>query len=380
MNGIGELINQYSATIFVYFVVICSASIFAALSYRKNNTGNYVWRRIWFILSFITLLLFLGLANCGEDYYSYNRIFDNCFDWGNPHTLRIERGYLLFNMAVKCISSSFKFFHFIWAFVILVLIYSTIAKYKDVIRPGWTILGYTSIFMIQGLDLMRMYFAIAIIFWGIRFVIQDKKIKYLLVVIAAFFVHRSALCVLVPYAMWVMFSRKEKYTLKIILTAMMYGVIYALRNVLFSEMLFGYQYGGSTSGQIGSAQIVYAFPIMLVFLYYRIYKKEYIKDPIVSNLMIFYLSSIVFALMSYSITTMGRVLFYFTYPYMVLPGYLMSNWSGSNRYRPWHKVSMHEIIGFCFILYYFFRAYMMIAYIETDGLQVYSNILGFFAN
>ena len=379
MSGIGELINNYSDTIIVYFFVICVASIFAALSYRKNNFGDYIWRKYWFILSFVVLLLFLGFANCGEDYYSYNRIFDNCFDWNYPHTLRIERGYLLFNMAVKCITSSFEFFHFVWAFAILSLIYSTIAKYKEVIRPGWTILGYTTIFMFQGLNLMRMYFAIAIIFWGIRFVIQDKKINYFFVIISAFFIHRSALCVLIPYAMWVMFSSKEKYIPKIIITLMMYGVFFILRNVLFSEFILGYQYKGITTGKIGSAQIVYAFPIILVFLYYRIVKKEYLLDPIVSNLMVFYLSSIVFALMSYYITTMGRVLFYFTYPYIVLPGYLMTNWSGSDEYRPWRIVSIHEIIGLCFILYYFFRAYMMISYIETDGLQVYSSILGFIA-
>lgn len=379
MSGIADLINQYRATIFVYFIVICSASLFAALSYRKSRSGKYVWRKYWFILSFVVLLLFLGLANCGEDYYSYNRIFDNCFNWKHQHTLRIERGYLLLNMAVKCVVNSFEVFHFVWALIVLLLIYSTIAKYKHIIRPGWAILGYTTIFMIQGLNLMRMYLAIAIIFWGIRYIIQEKKLKYLFVVLAAYLIHRSAVCVLVPYAMWVMFSKKEKYALKIILTIMMFAAFNVFRNVFVSEMIFGYQYQGSTSGQIGSIQIVYALPVLLVFLYYHVYKKNFLQDAIVSKLIIFYLSSIIFALMSYSITTMGRVLFYFTYAYMVLPGYLMSNCTRAKKYRPWYKVTMHEAIKLGFVLYYFFRAYMMIAYIETDGLQVYSNILGFLA-
>ena len=71
MSGIGELINQYSATIFVYFVVICIASISAALS--LGAIFNYPE---------LTPIGAVGLfsSNVGE---KINEYFKNKYRWVN---------------------------------------------------------------------------------------------------------------------------------------------------------------------------------------------------------------------------------------------------------------------------------------------------------
>ena len=377
MFGINELIISYKSTILLYFLVIVIASCFAALSYYKGSDGYYKWKWYWLFLSFLVLLFFLGFADCGADYYSYKRIFDHSFDWHYQHTDRIERGYLLINAIVKSVVDNYKVFHFIWALIMLTLVYSTIAKYRDIVKPGWSVLAYSSIFMIQSLDLMRMYLAVAIIFWGIRFFLQNKRIHYLIVILIAFFIHRSAICMLVPYVMWIMFSKGEKYFLKSVVTLIMYLAFYFSKDYLFQDAVLGYQYSGSTDGALGITQILYALPIFALILFFRYYKNDFENDNIVGGLSIFYFSSLIFSMMSYSITPMGRVLFYFTYPYILLPGYFLTNHRYAGANVPINILNIYKLIGFLLILYYLFRAYMMISYIELDGLEIYTNVFGF---
>lgn len=373
-----DIFIKYSDTIFFYFIIICTASISATLSYRYKN-GKYYYNKLWLIISFGILLCFLGFASVGTDYFQYSNIFDKSLQVSYWKTTRIEKGFLLFNSIIRIFTSNFEVFHFLWALVILLLIYSTIIKFRRIISPGWAILAYSSVFMFQSLDLMRMYLAIAIAFWGVRYIINKKYYAYAVVIVVASLIHKTALCLIIPFVIWRMFSKNEYYLSKTIVSFGVFIVVYFIRGFLFDGTFLGYSYKSHDSGEIGVIWIAYHLPILAIFIYYRFIKKKYINDDFVSIMFIFLCSSAVMWCLSYFIEGIGRATFYFTYPFIILPQYLINQHSrqitlGSKMVKHKNKRLGTKFISIAFIIYYIFRAYMMIGYLESDGLQIYRSI------
>lgn len=379
------MINEYASTIFLYIGIICVSSLFAKRAYRFDGKG-FVENRAFFIISLGILLLFLGFADVGTDYENYRIIFLKSTDISYWASTRIEKGYLFFNLIVRIFTSDFRVFHFVWAFVMLGLVFSTIWKYRFLINPGWAVLSYTTIFMFQSLDLMRMYLAIAVAFWGVRFYIEKKYYWYIGVIFAAFLIHKSALCLIVPYVIWMFTRNKGRYFLKIAITSMLLVGLYFMRSYIFDGNFLGYGYLARATGTLGMIWVIYHMPIAIL-LVPQLIKRE--KDDLLEMLFVYFCISIIFWILSYFVDAIGRATYYFTYPFIILPQYLMLK---SER-----NIALKEQDAFCvrkkwtltvnrvitrktfwkllFIIYYFFRAYMMLGYLVADGIESYSNII-----
>lgn len=371
-----EIIATYKNTVMFYAMMIAIISSTAFLSYRRDRLGRYVWRKHWFRISFVIAVLFLGLASCGADYTSYERIFNSSIDPSYWSETRMEIGFLVFNIICKLIFQEYWIYHIIWAIVMLSLIYSTISKYRRIINPGFSILAYSCIFMIQSLDLMRINLAIAIVFFGIRYLIEKKYLKYIVTIFVAFLFHKSALCMYIPLFVILLFKNRTRYITKSIVLIGGSLIIIAIRDFLFNGKFLGYQYL-SVDGSIGLAAFVYPAPIILTLLFVRNRNRKLLYDGFANSLITIFISSIAIHFISYFVNVFGRLMFYFTYQYMVLPYYLVSETFengtiGTKKYNLYRKLWM-----VMFVFYFIFRAIMMCEFLETDGLEHYTNILGF---
>lgn len=379
MDYINELFDKYYDSIMLYLVIICMASLTAKLSYKRKN-GAIRYSRFWLIISFVILVCFLGFARVGTDYEQYRYIFINSTNMVYWQSTRIEKGYLLFNSLIRLFTSNFEVFHFLWAFVMLWLIYSTVAKYKEIFNPGWSILAYTTIFMLQSLDLMRMYFAIAIIFWGVRYIINKNFYAYLLVIVVASLFHKSSLCILIPYAIWFVMRKEGKYWLKSMCIFVMFMTIYVLRESIFDGTFLGYGYAARTTGTLGFGWIIYHLPIIFLIVYYLVkYKRK--SDDFLNVMFIFLAVSSGMWMLSYFVDAFGRITFYFTYPFVIIPSYLFNKMEDIIKNSQVEKVNKSSlailrfsILKFIFIIYYFFRWYMLLEYLETDNIGNYITI------
>lgn len=372
-----DILAEYGATVFFYFAIMCVSSLLAKASYQYTNSGVKT-RFFLFACSFLVLVCFLGFANNGTDYNEYSLIFSRSLDATYWRSTRIEKGFLLFNAIIRFFTPNFAVFHFVWAVCILLLIYSTIWKNRDIINPGWAILAYTTTYMLQGLDLMRMYLAIAIIFWGFRYIVNQKYLSSFITNLVAFSVHKSAICIMLPFLIWVLSKKKGHYFIKSLVIASFFYAIYYMRGYLFAGDFLGYAYTSNQTGSIGIIWIVYHLPVFVLFLYYI--KRKTSQDEIVNSLFIFLCVSAGMWVLSYFVQAMGRATFYFTYPFVILPQYVLlsdkrRNYiNGITSNRPWYVISYMDLVGLGMILYYFFRAYMYLGYFVTDGVQIYTTI------
>jgi|GEM_PF-6007523 len=384
-----DLISKYNKVIFFYLLVIMSSSFFAHLSYRYKK-GVLIWNKVWFVLSFAILFLFLGFNSYSIDYENYAYIFERSTSFQYFISSPIEKGYLLFNCIIRFFTDSFYVFHIIWAFVILVLYYSTIAEYRSVLNPGYCILAYTCIYLIQSLALMRLYLAIAIVFWGVRFVFKRKYFSFCLVIITAMFFHKSAICLFFPAALIIASEKRGHFISKILFCIVFFVLIYSFQNFLFGDIFYGYAYGLRKTDGFGFAPIAYAIPIgALLYYVKKKYPQRVSNDYIVTELFVFSVCALTLSMMRYFIVMISRAVFYFTYVTIVFPSYLLSiDYEERYKKNEFSKGLNHNTHGHIimdsrfflnvfFIMYFLFRAFMMISYIESDGLNVYFSLFGF---
>ena len=370
-------ISQYYRVIIFYCLVFFCTSVTAACSYRKTGKDTYKWQWEWLFISFVITLLFLGLSKSGTDYSSYARLYEHCFDWNYEHTRRIERGFLLFNILIRSFGDGFETFRFIWAFTVLALIYGTIAEYKEILKPGWCILGFDVLFILQSMNLMRMYLAVAIVFWGIRFLIGNARWKYyFLTLLCAFFIHRSSICMILPLIIWKCLGNPKSIYLKTICTLAGFGFFLFIVRFLSGQTVLGYTLILSNEIRIGLLQILNLAPIFIIAFYFRKGRMLYVDDKQFYMMYSFFLALVLISFISYIIPAAGRMTSYFVIPTIVLPQYVLTN-SNLISYNMRLYINRYKTIRFLLIAYYCFRFFMSLQYLSLDGVEVYMNIFGF---
>ena len=375
-----EIIETYKNTVIFYEVIIASAALFACtLKWfpvkRERNKWNILTVRhgvFGFIVSFAILWFVLAFANCGTDYAAYENCFINSLNptyWANK---RIESGYVILNFIIRFFTDDFEVYHAIWAFVLLFLVYSTIFKYREYVHPGLAIFAYANIFYIQSLDLMRIYLAAALVFWGYRFLEEKKYIKYGVVIIIAMTIHTSAIVCFLPLILLIFIRHRGYIFLKIGSMIIFLAAVYVLRTSIFGN-LFGYSYLANNTVSFGAAAFVYYVPLILMFVF--IFRKKWAIDDgdaeLTNTFFIMTLSGFAIYLMSYIVTFAGRLSCYFMLPFVFFPSYFV------NYLKQYKKSQLFR--GLCVVLilvFMAFRGYMLFEYLKTDSTAPYTNIFG----
>lgn len=377
-------IDEYSTTVIFYLIVATVSTIFAFLSNgkiqsNKTQLGNtrYSRRKIYTIMSFSCLWFVLAFSTCGADYTSYEQIFLNSNSIEYLKTTRIEIGYLLFNGVIRLFTDNFLVFKIAWSFTFLILFYTTVVRYKEYINPGMAVLSLTSMFFYQSMNLMRLYLASMVLFWGYRYIEKNKYIRYGVVVLVAFSIHKSAILMLAPL-MFIAFTRKKGHFIIKTLAVLAFVVfVYFEREFLFNTLIRYEHYTAKSTVSFGWAIVVYHVP--LLFLFNFIQKKKLatnVYDRITLNtLFVFTISSFAIGVFAYFVEMLGRAFCYFTYPFIILPAFTVylirkSNLSSKN------KKTYQRILSTAVLFYYIFRAFMMLEYLETDAIAPYTNVFG----
>lgn len=157
----------------------------------------------------------------GGDWTSYTNIFEtiepidqiiagdtNYFDWMN-----IESGYKYLNSTIKFFVDNVQMLFFVVAVIISTFIFKGIRKYSP--YPIMGVLIYFGIlFFSLDMIVLRQGIAVAIIFWGYRYIEERKFWKYLLICLIAMQFHTSAIVALVVY-----FVCRPKYPTRVLVSA-----------------------------------------------------------------------------------------------------------------------------------------------------------------
>lgn len=174
----------------------------------------------------IVIILITSVAICryniGYDYETYHEIIKH---------ERTELVEMLFSPLSALLAKIAIYFHSPQLLFILFgiptyfLLISTIKKYS--LNYSLSVLIFICLFYYTSLSVIRQALSVAICFYGYKFVVDRKFIKYLITIVIAALVHPSAIIALAIY--WIV-----KFRFKILITLIICGIL--IKPVIFHLM------------------------------------------------------------------------------------------------------------------------------------------------
>lgn len=196
----------------VYIGVFLIAILLARVAERTN-------RKMYMIFSIAIFSLVAGLRaeTVGLDTEGYLATIRNIIDG------RLELAYgLEWSFRYICYAFSFlikepQIYLLLFATATNVLVILRFWELKEDISFCWSVFIYYSMFYMLSLNLTRQFIAIAIVFYGTKFLLQGKNIKFLIFVAVAGLFHSTAVLSVVYIYFnvfnWSRLSKRQKHFL-----------------------------------------------------------------------------------------------------------------------------------------------------------------------
>ena len=159
-----------------------------------SNTGHKIHKLIFLCF----LIILIGFRyNVGTDWSEYESVY-NALNFQNFNISRFGFLFSFLMMIFKSLGLSFMAFSFVIFFISLVLIEKTISKFSKNYFFSFFIYLNT-IFLIFHINGIRQGIALSIIFYSIKYILNNNKSRYMFSVILASFFHISAIIFLPVY-------------------------------------------------------------------------------------------------------------------------------------------------------------------------------------
>lgn len=118
-------------------------------------------------------------------------------DKANEYSVGI--GYAFINYCVSRVTHNFHVFLFVYQLIQLCIVYYTVKPLKKEISLTFAFFVYFFSYYNLSLNILRQIMAIMIVFFGYRFILNHKPIKFVLTIIVAYTFHNTAIVGLVLY-------------------------------------------------------------------------------------------------------------------------------------------------------------------------------------
>ncbi len=350
---------------FPFFLLIDTIALFFCFLYEKAKHNNKKRYKHYIIISAIVLIVILGLRNItvGVDTAGYAEAFGRVVDgrmrpidyeWlGMGYTL-ISRiiGFVFGNnyVALNCVVGAFTIF-FVYKAIIQNSKNKTLSLY----------LLLSSTLFYQMLNQSRQMLAIAIVLYSLKYLLDNKKLKYFITILLAASIHVSALFVLPFYFIRNLKINKHNTTLYILFSIIAFVGFTTIEKIIISTHYGSIYYGSEYYAASFTSIIMLLFRIfltaLLLFLNWRYAKgnKSTIKQD--SNTTLINLAMAGTALQSLTIKAhiIGRVTTYFFIYYIISLPNMIEN-IGDKKKRNLYKIILILVFGVYHVVYYYLNA------------------------
>lgn len=184
--------------LYILFIILLTGSFLEVFDSKRQRVARIIY---YLVFSILFLLSFLRWER-GTDWGGYYDYFTHIYDL--DFSSNFENGFILLNYGVHTLSGSYTVLLFVMAALQYFLISKSI-RYLSV-YPVMSLLCYFAVTK-GGIFFVRQYIALAILMYAVRFVIERKVYRFLLMVILACMIHRTAI-LFVP--VYFLFDRKIK--------------------------------------------------------------------------------------------------------------------------------------------------------------------------
>lgn len=256
-----ERIKLKTMTQLLYVSILIVALGFAYLA-QKRNKKSY----LFLIVAVLTIMAGFRGVSCGVDTPLY---YDNIVK-SFPYSWQFrEEGFrLIANYFIDNFQNPQLVFIFC-AFITNLLILLRLWDFKDKANFGFMTLLYLLMYFSNSMNIMRQYVAVAIVFYGTRY-LNKNKLLFIPFVIAAFFIHRSSLLALGYFviSLWAGFTNKQKKIFVLPLALSMLGAIGYVANYLASDI------ASYRAQSVQNLNITYFYILFITILAYVLQKKN----------------------------------------------------------------------------------------------------------
>ncbi|MCP3761404.1 EpsG family protein [Domibacillus sp. A3M-37] len=303
--------------------IVYVSSLLARLNFKTHTleSNQKYYNNFFVFFALLSLILVSGLRfDVGTDYYTYMGLYENIFPNITNPLSESEPGFVILCKILYKISTNSQMMFFVTAVITNICVVLTLRKYSNMFELSMY-LYITTFTFYSAFNGLRQYMAAAIIFLGLKYLIERKAIKYLATILIASSFHTSAL-IMIPVYFLVNYKPLSKRNLVMLLT--MFGAFFGYNG--FLDTLFStleetkYSHYHSFAGKTGEGAnflrfLVYLIPVVISFIYYDKLKSKFNNIDIIMNLCFI---GMLFMLLALQHWIFARVTILFDYYYLLL--------------------------------------------------------------
>lgn len=343
-------------SVVIYLMVFITSACLVAGSKKYKNTFN-----IYSIIGIGILILFAaGRYHVGTDSTTYMNIFRRYSEYSWSDFFEKIDSDILFAVVAK-VTYMWGGRVLTWgtfAALLTIPVYITLKKQYPDLWIGVSFLIFGCAYYSTAFNVTRQFVAVAIIFWGMKYIYTDKFIPFLLVVIVAIGFHQSAF---IGIVLWFFWNHKKgcaingtRRIVTLIVTTII--VVYYQQVISFFSSTIDTMDQYSTYAEMSTRGqnrdlLVYTVELIIILFLERYMPKKDKRISFMKNLLIV---SVLIGLTGFTHPQVKRVAYYFAMPArLVLFGYLPECFT-----RKSQKMAMIVICGW-FILIFILMAYIL---------------------
>lgn len=242
----------------VYFLIYCLLVI--SICNKKN-------KKLFTIISLCLMIFFASVRSVGSDWLLYKTIYSR-----QSFSDRFDIGYKLLMKACYCIFHNNYFFVTLFISICTILIvYSVIKKESKALEIS-LFLFVTLGFYTKSFNIMKQMLAVAVTFYGARFITERKLCKYVITIFIASLFHKTAL-IMIPFY-WLSDLKISKGTsiitfFSIILSLLLFNKIFNFVTLNIDQYQVYNTYTLGIESGIGTVLNILFFGILVLFLLFN---------------------------------------------------------------------------------------------------------------
>lgn len=188
---------------FIFPLMISTILLYISEKYNISSNGKKINLGLVIIALLIPMIVASSrnIINLGDSKFYGDIIFNyarennwtSFYNYFHNNYFSIESGFLLLTYLISKFTSNYHILFFIYSMINIILIYDGLNKLKKHIDFNkWTaMLIFYLLFFGQTLNFVRQCLGLAIAFWGLHYIFENKPYKYIIVVLVAMTFHIS---------------------------------------------------------------------------------------------------------------------------------------------------------------------------------------------
>lgn len=217
-------------SILVYGTMFTSSVLLANRAKKTGGKG--------YLLAIILILSFVcgcRSMTVGIDTNSYYILFKSIVLTGkNTYYYGMEKGFEFFCCTVLALVPSTQFLFFLTALITFTFVICRLWEFHEIAEFDWMVACFLVSFYTFLLSGIRQGVAVAIVFWGTRFLEKKKYVWYVICVILAGTFHKTAVLACLSFLwelrFWGQLSKKNRYFLALCVLAMPAAAYFLMQN------------------------------------------------------------------------------------------------------------------------------------------------------